>query len=295
MASIPFLPEGEGLTLRETIDFRIPEDHAAEYLPGAGEPLSSGVRRVVVMAGDPLYREIGRLHDSFQKQGRSFFFGNTINREYTSRELSSADWFVVRPKRTFEPAGEECGTRYDESTACTICGACAKQISALCVDSRKIPGNIDFARTIAGEVIVSSAAAQVFARMSLIGMRLAPVYLINRSNSLSEHWFQLRSDGPPVHIDRSRTRAGRNVFDDSSWGACPLGHVIGLRALSEIWFVSAQNPEVDFMRTAETAGVRQGLLRPEPFLLISRRARSAIVEAKLRGFVFEVAHAVSMA
>lgn len=41
----------------------------------------------------------------------------------------------------------------------------------------------------------------------------------------------------------------------------------------------------DAMQTKEMVGVRRGLLRPRPLLLLSPRAWRALEDAKLRGFV----------
>lgn len=274
----------------ETVDFRIPERNADEYLAGVGERLPSGVRRVVLSTDDPMFHEIGRLHKEFRSRGESFFFGNVINRKYSAQELASADLFEVATARTFEPAGEECGTIYDDSRACPICGTSAPQVTPLYLDGRTIPGNTDVARTIAGEIVVSEKTAELVRAQVYSGVLLGPVYLSNRKDSLSEHYFQLLTTGHLAEVDRKRTRVGQNVFDKSRYGACPCGVLIGLNKLSEVWLEETTELDTDFCRTRETVGSRRGLLRPESFLLARPRVREAVVAAKLRGFVFEVSH-----
>jgi hypothetical protein len=45
--------------------------------------------------------------------------------------LSSAQLFQLKINKVFEPAGEECGTEYNEGTACPFCGTGADQVSPL--------------------------------------------------------------------------------------------------------------------------------------------------------------------
>lgn len=49
-------------------------------------------------------------------------------------------------------------------------------------------------------------------------------------------------------------------------------------------------PDADVMVTKQMIGVRRGLLRPRPMLLLSPRAWRAIEDAKLKGLAVEVAH-----
>ena len=162
--------------MRETIEFRIPEEDAAEYLPpGTGELIGYGVRKLIVNAGDLLFFEIGRLHRAFRSQGKYLFSGREYHRHYSRRELDEAELFHVSPGRVFEPAGEECGTEYDESTACPECGAGATQVSELRLDLRKVPHRTDFAETIAGEQIVSQRLAECLIDARLQGFTLPRV------------------------------------------------------------------------------------------------------------------------
>src|SRR5688572_28342510 len=126
--------------MRETIELRVREEAAAKHLPpGTGRSRGYGVRRVVVDTSDPLFDKIGRLQRQYEAKDEYFFAGWDYQRRYTARELRDATLFYVWPKRVFEPAGEECGTQYDDSRACKKCGAGAPQVSDLLLDGRRIP------------------------------------------------------------------------------------------------------------------------------------------------------------
>jgi hypothetical protein len=297
--------------MREFIEFRIREENAAQYLPlGTGESVGYGVRKVVVETSDPLFSEIGRLHRMFRARGAFFFSGREYRRRYSRREVVEARLLHVWPKRVFEPAGEECGTVYDESAACghvfartseteicghrvpasvDTCGVGARQVTPLFLDGRRIPRNVDFARTIAGEIVVSARVVQVFQERGLSGAEFDAIRRSNRHGEPSHDHYQWKVVGSPVELDPA-TRAGEDPFDEHGYGRCPRSHVVGLNLLSEVTVKAAVVPETDVLATRQMVGVRRGLLRPRPLLLLSPRGWRAVEDAKLKGLIVEVAH-----
>lgn len=296
-------------TVQETIEFRVPVENATEHLPaGLGTALGS-VRRVELALDDPLVARIGSLQRQHSAEGRAFFHGWMIHRRYSRRELDEAQLLHVWPKKTFEPAGEECGTVYDDAEACDhvfaqtpeteicghripasidSCGAGARQVTPLFLDGRRIPRNVDFARTIAGEIVVSARVVQVFQEQGLSGAEFDAIRLSNRNGDPSHDHYQWKVVGTPVEL-ASATRAGSNPFDEYAYGRCPRGHLLGLNLLSEVTVKAAAVPEADVLATRQMVGVRRGMLRPRPLLLLSPRGRRAIDDAKLKGLIVEVA------
>ncbi len=275
--------------MRETVELRIPEENAEEHLPtGCGEAIGYGIRKVVIDTADPLFLEIGRLHRLYRAKGQYFFSGWEYCRRYSRRELAQADLFHVWPKRVFEPAGEECGTAYDDAKACPECGAGAPQTSPLFLDGRRIPKKVDFSETIAGEIVVSDRAVEVFREQKLAGAEFDAVRLVNMRGTPSEHHFQLKVVGQPVELDPA-TRAGEGPFDEDGYGRCSCGDLIGLNLLSEVAVKGGAGPDADVMVTRQMVGVRRGLLRPWPMLLLSPRAWRGIEDARLNGLIVEIA------
>ncbi len=338
--------------MRETVEFRIPEANAAAHLPtGVGNQIGNAIRKVVVSTDDPLFTTIGVLHAQFRAQGEFFFLGREIRRKYSLDELAAATLVHVSARKTFEPAGEECGTEYDETSACAECGAGAKQVSDLRLDLRRVPRGVDFAETIAGEQIVSQRLAECLVGSSLRGFELANVthkagpelggikleetiagrgllqraslagaihptwpfwVWINRAENrpmlekaMAERaaqngvankkgaplpaWYQLLVDAPKANLI-APTRAGSDPFDTTSTGRCSRGHVVGLNLLSEVTVARASVPATDFVETEQLVGVRRGLLRPRPVLLLSAEAWQTIAASGMKGFSVEVAH-----
>jgi hypothetical protein len=297
-------------TVQETIEFRVPVENATEHLPaGLGTALGS-VRKVELALDDPLVARIGSLQRQHNAEGKAFFHGWMIHRRYSRRELDEAQVLHVWPKKTFEPAGEECGTVYDDAEACDhvfartpeteicghripasidVCGAGARQVTPLFLDGRRIPRNVDFARTIAGEILVSARVVQVFQEQRLSGAEFDAIRLSNRHGEPSQDHYQWKVVGSPVELD-SATRAGSNPFDEHAYGRCPRSHLVGLNLLSEVTVKAAAVPETDVMATRQMVGVRRGLLRPRPLLLLSPRGWRAVDDAKLNGLIVEVAH-----
>jgi hypothetical protein len=282
--------------MTESFELRVDEDFADRlFLPNEGKKLSAGIVRLVKVDGnDPRLTKIGSLQKNlYREQKRSFFYGWEILRKYNLEEIKNAACFHLLFKSTFEPAGEECGTTYDESTACPRCGAGAKQTSSLFLDVKRIPKSKDVCRTIAGEVVVSRRAAELFARHGITGAELRPVRTTGKSSVESKEWFQLSVQGPEAEIS-APTRVGINPFDDDEKGECrcALGDLIGLNLLSEITIASASRGSADIISTRQFIGIRRGLLRPEQLILISPKLAMLIESEKLKGCGYEVTHLV---
>ena len=217
----------------------------------------------------------------------NFFYGWGIKRNYSKKELVNATLFHLIIGNEFEPAGEECGTLYDETTACEICGANRKQIGSLKLKKGTIPKK-DIARTIAGEIIVSERFANVFVKRKLKGLDLVPVEFAKGASD----YCQLVATSE-IELSQS-TVAGINIFDlsTSSEGEiykCPKGHTIGLNLLSEAYVLNSPSiSENDFLVSKQKVGVKRGLLRPEPLYFCSQAFREMIEEEKLIGFEFEI-------
>lgn len=279
--------------MTETFEFRMGDDDAERYLP-AGVGVRMGIaRKFEVSASDPLYHAIERVHRSLQNEGKHGLITSwMVRREYSGDEMAHAPLLRVRVRRVFEPAGEECGTKYDDTVACGLCGADAAQITPLMLDKRRVPKGIDVARTIAGEVIVSGRAVETFARHGLTGARFEAVQFPKRKQVRVPDWFQLRTVGSSVDVDPT-SHVGRTPFDEGMpEDVCPRGHRIGYSIVSEVFIKSHSYEGGDFVGTRQSVGVRRGLLRPNPILLMSTRAWRAWEAAKLKGLQFEIAHLV---
>ncbi len=74
--------------MREIIEFRIPEEHAARHLPDdLGQRLGETVRRVVLNIDDPWVVNIGRLSSESKKNEGFFFSSWEIRRSYSRLSL----------------------------------------------------------------------------------------------------------------------------------------------------------------------------------------------------------------
>jgi hypothetical protein len=281
--------------MKEICEFRINEEFAhLLFKDEEGKRLSDLVRKIELEPTDSKFAIIGQLDFELStKKNRAFFYSWILKRSYSASDIKNAACFHLLFKSTFEPAGEECGTTYDESTACPRCGAGAKQTSSLFLEVKRIPKSKDVCRTIAGEVVVSRRVAELFARHEITGAELLPVRSKGASSVESKEWFQLSVQGPEAEIS-APTRVGINPFDDDekSECRCPLGDLIGLNLLSEITIASTSRGSADITRTRQFIGIRRGLLRPEQLILISPKLAKLIESEKLKGCGYEVAHLV---
>ncbi len=282
--------------METTYEFRVREKYASLlFRPGEGRRLGELIRKIQIPERDPRLVRIGELYASIKREQNDYFFaGWDIARRYSAEELDRASLFLVHHLSTFEPAGEECGTLYDESSACPSCKSGAKQASPLFLNPRRIPKNKDIARTIAGEIVVSKHLLEVFERHSLTGADFRPVLQGPGSSAELKNWFHLLVKSCDAEVVPP-TKAGVNPFDEDASGEfrCPLGDLIGLSRISEVWISAARSNTPDVVASRQFVGRRTGLIRPERFLLISPRLRRILEEQDLRGFGLEIAHLVS--
>jgi hypothetical protein len=211
----------------------------------------------------------------------------SVSRKYSKSEIASARYFLAKIKKVFEPAGEECGTVYDESAACRICRCGALQLGPLTIDGGRFPKNADVARSIAGEIVVAQAMVDVIERHALKGGHYTPIVFSKRAPE--RPWYQLQPK-PEVDID-PLTHVGRTPFEDGApEEMCPKGHLLGLNLLSELILSGPAPRGADVVYSRQFIGVRRGLLRPQPALVVSARAREVFDAASVKGLDYEVAH-----
>lgn len=147
----------------------------ALFDPSEGRWINDRIREIAVDRKDERFARLGELQREGMKSRRPLFYGWWYVREYTPQELASAELFLAKIARVFEPTGEECGTVYDETVACGVCGAGERQVSVLKLDLRKVPRKVDIARTIGGELVVSQRLADLILENQLKGCELLPV------------------------------------------------------------------------------------------------------------------------
>ena len=290
--------------MKEVCEFRVQEKHASRlFAPNEGKKLGwtkqfgdefVTVRKIELAVDGPQFKRVGELDALIKKKrGDYFYAGWDITRCYSADEFENAELFLLNNISTFEPAGEEFGTQYDESSACLRCKSGAKQISPLFLDWKRIPKGKAIARTIAGEIIISSRLVELFEKHSITGAVFHPIRHSPASSAESKEWFQLIVKSCDAEV-MPKTRTGVNPFDEDKAGEyrCPMEDLIGLARLSEVWINRSSYNGYDIVASRQFIGTRRGLLRPERLLLISPKIRRIIKDQKVRGCKLEVAHLV---
>jgi len=293
--------------MEEVLELRINYEYAhLLFGKSEGKNIDDFIKIVQLTKDDPRYLQIPIIEKQINDQYDELFFsGWQIKRTYSKKELLSASLFQILIKSEFEPCGEECGTVYDNTSACPICGANAKQIGPLFLHKGSIPKK-DISRTISGEIVVSDRFANIMQEAKIKGMAIEPVVFEKGISNC----FQLKSTAQEVDLTPN-TIAGVDPFNLSEYGEavdyilgdniavkhekeiykCPNGHTIGLNLLSEPYVESRQTLEnYDLFFTRQKVGVLRGYLRPNPILLCSPLFRTIALKNKLTGFGFEVAH-----
>lgn len=302
--------------MKEFVEFRINMEYAhLLFRDDEGTNLGDSVKVVRMDKNDPRFNIIGELQKKALEKFDLFFTSFDYKRSYTETEINNAEWFQMFRTRHFEPTGEECGTVYDESSACPICGSGAKQLSPLKLKRSSIP-KADMAESIAwgDETIVSERFVNMVKDNNLKGMDFEPVISsANRGQKLN--YYQVR---PQYYLDFSEKSVfGQDPFnlsgefpgctlegvqpDGTTYKEvippeiykCPNGDNMGLRILSEVYIkTSPILDDLDFFASKQTVGGRGGLIRQHHLFFCSNRMMRLIKENNLKGFKFEVAHIV---
>lgn len=278
--------------MKEILQIRVNYDFAhLLFKEDEGKRLGSSIKVINLPKNDSRYIQVPKIDKYVRNEfNRAFYFGWKIIRKYNKKELFEAKLFRMKVKSVFEPSGEECGTEYDESESCEICGSNRKQISTLKLKQSSIPKK-DIAKTIAGEVIVSEKFKNLCESYNLSGLKFKQV----QSKNKQIEFYQIFPSSPILELTNN-TIAGIDPFDFSvsSEGEiykCPKGHTIGLNLISEVYI--KEDKEInnfDFFQSEQKVGVNRGLLRPEPIYLCSIKFRELIKKEKLKGFDFEIAY-----
>jgi hypothetical protein len=281
----------------ETIEFRVDYDNAhLVFTPDEGTLLGrdtlSPTRKIEVSSADPRLAKMAEIQRVLRSKHAWLYYGWIIHHRYSPEELEAAELLRLIPTCFFEPEGEDCGTVYDESTACPICHAGRLQVSDLELNVRKIPKRADIAISIASEWVFSRRLAEAVEREGLSGIELRPVVGRARgTRQLSPDWVQPVVTSAPVDVAPA-TRFGIDPLNDDPSGEyrCPLGHIAGLNILSELSLVRGSWDKADFAITRQFVGAREGVLVPFPLVLISQQFYQLLKREKMRGFKAEVAH-----
>jgi hypothetical protein len=279
----------------EIYEFRIVGEHARRlFADNEGQNLGNGfVRKVVLRAEDPRVAHVAALQAELIEKGDAFFLGWHIDRRYTKSELLSAELLYAIVTRMFEPTGEECGTVYDDTAACSVCGAGAERRSPLVLDGKAIPKR-DIARSLGNEVVVSARLADQFQREWVSGVRFDKVYQGGTIPLLALPGYREPVIGNAGIEIAGETRFGAELFENSTDPRyrCVNGDLLGLNLLSELFVKSATVGPDDVQATRQFVGVHRGLIRPYRCLLIGPKVRDLLLREKFTGFKLEVVHLV---
>lgn len=249
-----------------------------------------GVWSLVIDTENAAFAQVNQfVAQKWQTEGVKPFHYARYERRYSEEELIQSEFLQISFDSTFEPAGEETGTVYDDSEACEMCGAGRIQRSSLVLDISRIPRRVGFSQTIAHEIIVDRQVYDLMNTYQVSGASLLPV-LDSRSlkNSL---WYQLMIDAK-VDIVTPPTTFGVDPFDSGVQYRCVKGDTLGLNVLSEL-YIHNKNHIQDINRTSQFVGYRKGLLVPFPLIIISQRFYQILKRHKIKGYHVEVVRCVS--
>jgi hypothetical protein len=277
--------------MREILELRMPSERAERYLPpGVGKDTASGVRRILLDVQDPLVEKLRTIEVEYSAQGKTLFFMCVVERRYTPRELRAAEYLLVEFLPFFRPTGEECGTIYDASTACPHCGAGDRQVNELHLELRRIPKTRALALTQGDEYVIISQLAEVLRTHGITGYELRPV--VSKGGRPTPDHHQLIIPSATAEIVPPTLAGASYLAPEPDSSRCPEGHVIGHRLLSPLHISRDSLGDLDWVFTRQKFGMRLGLFRPYPMMIVTQRLYQLLAEQKVRHLHAEVVHLV---
>ena len=172
--------------MKTTIEYRISEENARSIFDANdGKRIGRDLRVVNLSSDDSRWQSLSQLYWKSEKKG---FYGWKIERSYSDTEISDAKLHLLHIKATIIPTGEECGTVYDESEMCPLCGFGRTQASTLRLRLSRLPVSAEIAQSWAGEIIISTRLVRLLIDSGMTGFGLGPV---QRSKKGLEEPFSL--------------------------------------------------------------------------------------------------------
>lgn len=214
-----------------------------------------------------------------------------ITRRYSPSELADAELLSLWIEPTFEPTGEELGTKY--VYPCQTCKSRRVVEDKLILNEKKIPPKKDIAKSIArDEWVISARLAALMEKESISGARLQSVFHYRRKDIISPNWFHLVINSI-VKVDQ-QTKLGDpfrpNIDLKSKILSC--GHAAADIVFSELFVKRNSWDGSDIVLTDLAFGGEMNLIHPYNHPLISQRFYRLLLQNNMKGFHVEVAHLV---
>jgi hypothetical protein len=189
--------------MRAEINFRISEEHARSVFDlSEGKTISETLRHITLSADDPRLAALARLYA--QHAGRGFY-GWNIERKYSNSETQRAALHLLEIRTGILPTGEECGTVYNDSDVCPLCGAGRVQVSPLRLRISNTPRRTEIAQTWGGETIISARLVRLLIKAGITGWGLGPV---QRSKKAEEEPFTFSETQSGKRLLQAASQAG---------------------------------------------------------------------------------------
>jgi hypothetical protein len=149
------------------------EEHARSVFGvHEGTRINEELRLIKLDADDARWGTLARV---YRDHGGKGFHGWHIERRYSAAEIEDAKLHLFQIRAGVLPTGEECGTLYDDTEMCPLCGCGRVQVSPLRLRLAKMPKRAEVAQSWGGELIVSARVVRLLIDSAITGFGLGPV------------------------------------------------------------------------------------------------------------------------
>lgn len=196
----------KGNRLKVQIEYRISEELAPSVFGrGEGKALANGEFNLRIVKLDEDDFRLNALRRLYLKNKGRGFYGWKIDRRYSGAEIQRAKLHLLQIKAGILPTGEECGTVYNDTEMCPLCGAGRVQVSPLRLRLTNAPKRAEIASTWGGETIISSRVVQLLIEAGATGWGIGPIQRPKRGD---EEPFSLSQTEGGKRLLKSAARQG---------------------------------------------------------------------------------------
>lgn len=220
----------------------------------------------------------------YLKSKQNYLVSN-LQRFYTPNEIASSELLKMIITSSFEPTGEECGTKY--CYPCSICRGNRVVDGQFNIRLNAALKNKDIIRTIAeDEILVSEKLVEIMTKNNITGAEFLPVSNISKG-AKGNKWFYLNIISNVIASKSNVIGDAFRTIDDVNDISTPCGHVIKHLVYSELVIDKKSWDNSDIARTTILFGGHKHLIYPFPYIVVSNKLYTILNVNNIKGANFE--------
>lgn len=273
----------------EYLKLNIQERYASAFIAAdEGRRLATS-RDVRLDRSDPRIPAIAALEARLWNEALEVPCSWRAIREFDAAELDAAPLLHVEPRTELRTTAEQAGTRYDESTACPVCGSGATLVPPVRINLGAVPSSAEIVRTFGGEWLIAQSLRDALVTLGATGAEFEPAASARKGRAgAGRRWHRLRATSSQIQIVPPTRYGNHAVLVTEEPNDCPRGDKLGLIQLTQLHVRLTGADASDFHEATQFVGMSSGLMRAKRPLFISQRVRALLIDRGNDDLVTEV-------